>query len=351
MNPKIGIITFHRAVNYGAVFQSVALLRQLEKLGYDAHIVDYRSEILEAPYNECIDTESVSALIFSILQYHTKKLKKENFYKYIVENCKLESIKNISSYDAMITGSDQVWNTEITGIDGQYFLEDCPVAKISYAACTGKSEFPADDTDRVAKLLKNFHAVSVRDKQSYHAVSKVFDGPVFKVIDPTLLLEKSAWDSLCPKVKYNNYILVFAVGFSERLSMFATNLSKKQNKKVIFINANIRKKGKGIYLDTASPGEVLGLIKNADYVVTNSFHGTAMSIALEKDFYVELEHDMKGRNKRVEDMLGEFGINKREIMSADYRDDDFLAINWDKVNIQHDQLRQRSIKFLTDSLP
>jgi hypothetical protein len=349
---NVGILTFNRAVNYGAVFQTYALECALLDLGVNVYVIDYHCIKLEEVYENVIHWNIPPKALWDILLYRKRKDKKKNFDRFSNEYIKPIPLSEAGKMDVLITGSDQVWNCEITGNDMVYFLDTfrSDIKRISYAACTGRDNYSIELKNKIVKALSGFSRVSVRDSESYDVISKYFKGSIEKVPDPTLLIKKECWNDAIHSVKYKNYVLVFAVGFSECLSDFAHDLAEKKKKLIIFINSNLRKKGKGIYLDTASPDKVLGLIDNADYIVTNSFHGTAMSIAFEKEFFVELNHDKKGRNHRVESLLEDVEVEGREIVDSVYMGNSFTPINWEKVRLKKECLREKGINFLKDSL-
>jgi len=345
---KVGIITFHRAINYGAVFQTYALCKYINNKGIDCKVIDYRCNEIEKIYNPQISYKNLKKFILDLMSYKTRKQKKLKFENFISEKIPLIDIKNVDDMDILIAGSDQVWNYKITNFDKNYFLcfAKSTQKKISYAACMGITEIPSEIKEEYEKLLSSFDEISVRDNFSYDLTKTLYNKKIEKVLDPTFLLKIDEWKDICEQSKYDNYIVVFSVGYSEILSNFAIDLGKKKNLKVIFLNSGLRKIKGGIYLDTASPSEVLGLLLNASYVVTNSFHGTAMSLIFNKEFFVELNHDKKGRNYRVENMLKQFDVRNREILRPSYNDYDFQYLNYSIINKNIQNEREKSIKFL-----
>lgn len=345
---KVGIITFHRAVNYGAVFQAYALCRYINDLGIECKIIDYRCTEIEDIYKPKISYNNIKEFLLDILQYRKRKIKQIAFEKFINKNIPLIDFDNSNLLDILITGSDQVWNYKITNFDKNYFLyfSKSNQKKISYAACIGITEISSEIKEEYEKLLSSFDEISVRDNFSYDLTKTLYNKKIEKVLDPTFLLKIDEWKDICEQSKYDNYIVVFSVGYSEILSNFAIDLGKQKNLKVIFLNSGLRKIKGGIYLDTASPSEVLGLLLNASYVVTNSFHGTAMSLIFNKEFFVELNHDKKGRNYRVQNMLEQFDVRNREILKPSYNDYDFQYLNYSIINKNIQNEREKSIKFL-----
>lgn len=352
---KVGIVTFHRAVNYGAVLQTYALQQTLQKMQIENDVIDYRSKCIEKLY--CIWKPLLSNL--RTLQIYPRTLKKIRFGKFI--NKHIIMSRSISSsqelkelnmqYDFFITGSDQVWCEKCARSDQTYFLNFAdPRKKRSYAASIGKDTLSESMEKEYKKLLYDYNVVSVREQSAAQIVKKIEDDIVTYVnIDPTLLLDDSEWKKIAvvPPIK-TKYILMYTVLGQYYLFDFARKLSKKTGLPIIYLNEEMMHKYNEFKYKTAvSPEEFVGYFLNAEYVVTNSFHGTAFSIINHKNFFVEI--DAVGRkNTRAEELLAKLGIKGREI--KDIKDNYDAEIEWEKIEEKLERERKKSKEYLESVL-
>lgn len=177
---KIGIITFHRADNYGAVLQAAALQRAIIWMEYSCEILDYDARIISKNYDVILKTSVVQALK-SLLEYKERKHKKQVFdafrnkqmlFSPPIDKENLEIIAD--EYDKIITGSDQVWNYNLTASDGAYFLDFVQNShkKLSYAASFGIGEIPVNKFAWYKDKLADFGHISVREKKGVELAKK-----------------------------------------------------------------------------------------------------------------------------------------------------------------------------------
>ena len=211
---KTATITFHKAVNYGAILQAYALQRSILKLGIDNDIIDYDCKLISNVY-KLINIKSVKSFIKSLIAfriYYYKKNKFKSFIKkYIIltnpvtkDILKSEEFNN--KYDFFITGSDQVWNYEITNLDDAYFLnfvKDESKVK-SYAASFGISCIPENLRLKYKNYLKRFSSILVREKTGAKLIENLIDKKVNIVLDPVLLLNKNEWNEIIFKTKFDD---------------------------------------------------------------------------------------------------------------------------------------------------
>lgn len=364
---KIATITFHRAHNYGAVLQAYALQNYLILSGYDTEILDYSLNEIQYQYNLIYTSyhpkkyRRLLSCIKNIIKLPLKigKLKRYNKFnnfinKKLILSKKIRSYKKLNSfsnkYDVIIVGSDQVWNPEVTkGINPYFFLDfgSSDKIRISYAASIGKSELTKEEKKDIRKKIKKFNSVSVRENDAAKILSESFDRSIAVVIDPTLLLTRKDYKKIEEKVEnLENYILVYTTEMSQKIIDFAKKLSKYNNLKIVSLNRVNEKEWE--YFE-ASPGEFLTLIKNAKYVITNSFHGTCFSIIYEKDFIV-IPHTTRG--VRITELLDKSNLSDRIIKS---NIDASLKIIYHKIDykIVNESLKSHinfSKKFLNNSL-
>lgn len=322
---KACIVTFQAAYNYGAVLQAYALQEFMNENFCHTRILEYHSEKIDASYRnpQLIDfIKKPKNAIFKTLQsilYYGKKEKIDQFRREHLLLTQRYDEKNIlqaqDEADVFITGSDQVWNYLIVEKDSTYYLGFAKDKKTcSYAASFGVSEIPQEYHDFYEQNLKHLGQISVREKKGIELV-RLLSGREAKVLpDPTLLMDCEIWDSLSitPNEK-EKYILVYKITKADKLLEFAKELSKKNDLKIIYIPNDLKSGSIGTLKTSVGPKEWLGYIKNAEYVVTNSFHGTVFSILFNKKFFVEVSKKVNPSTSRLESLLEMFEFENRTI--------------------------------------
>ena len=335
---KAGILTFHRASNYGAVLQAYALQKTIENLGFTSEIIDYRSSAIEEAHNPLIfnTKEGIKGLFLipvKIMKYFRFYDFKKRYLRLSkrVDNKSIENV--ISDYSVLITGSDQVWNGKISGQDMNYFLPfNLPVRKYSFAASLGDSYDSSWTGEMLAKFGSKFNTISLREKSAQGFVSEASGKKCRIDVDPTLLLSKNEWLEIAQKPKIKDpYILIYTLAPAPALIQAAKEMSEKTGMKIVFLNnsftydLNLKK------TRFSTPEEFIGWFSEADFVFTNSFHGTVFSIIMNKPFLVN-KNAILGVNKRSADLMQQLEIENR--MISDKSDMDHVCeIDWTKSNL------------------
>jgi hypothetical protein len=356
--PLVGVITFHRAINYGALLQAYALQEVLIKLRCRCNIIDYRNVRLESLHKEntltdCHNWKEICRLIF-YSKYHNKKVKK--FREFSLSHLNLsdgyygidELRKITSEYDKFICGSDQIWNYKITNFDKAYFLDfvENKLQKYSYAASFGLDNIPSEYREEYKILLLNFNKITVRERQGAEIYKSLIGDDAEVVLDPTMLLSKLEWEKITTDyIKKDNYILLYLFGMSPTLKKFVKKLSKQTGCEIVSISYSLLNGLKATYERCVGPTEFLGLFKNARYIITNSFHGTAFSINFNKDFFIEMLPESKGGNSRLENILDLFGLRGRQIINGENTHVQ-EHIDYNQINQKLLVERQNSLNFL-----
>lgn len=328
---KTGVITFHRAINYGAALQTYALQKFLRDKNYDVEVIDYRCEYMENFYKTlAFKGKTLKQDIRGLLNFYDSYKKKRHFRDFLSSNVNLskevytkDNIKEANKiYDKFITGSDQVFNFACSKFDTSYFLDfvEKPNKKLSYAASFGMKSVPEEYQEEYKKLLSSFDNLSIRETAGQKIVKDLVGLDTELSVDPVFLLNAEDWYKIAQKPKIDKYILIYKLNTSNLIFDFARKLAAKTGCKIVALNFDMVDKLKtrdikGI--STASVEEFLGYFKYADYVVTNSFHGTAFSVLFHKKFYVEaLQKDFKP-NDRVESLLTITGLDSCKIKTLD----------------------------------
>jgi len=322
---KIGILTFHRAVNYGACLQAYALKRYLEKKDIEAYIIDYRCKFIEDLYTNPFCKEfSFKSKIRNILTWHVQKKRNAAFDEFITQylGCNertslfsKDELSNIEKkFDGIIVGSDQVWSTLCTGNDTAYYLDFVTdnKKKFSYAASFGVVSEDYYDNDQIKKLLSEFSALSVREKIGCEVLKKMVGREAIVCLDPTFLLGKNDWEELIHPVKESKYIFVYSLSMPEALVNYAEEMAKRKNLKVIYFTlSNLFTLRKSKEVINGMPTDFVSYIANAEYVITNSFHGTAFAIIFNKELTVFKNANKNHDNSRLENIMSIAGIEDR----------------------------------------
>lgn len=358
---KVGILTFHRANNYGAVLQAYALQETVQQLGYEVEIVDYKQEYIESKYRKVrLNTKSIVSLVRSfastVIHYYEFSQRERTFNSFRIDNLTLstnsyDKVSEVQGFDALISGSDQVWNPKATGYDRAFFLDtpESAVKKISYAASLGRDKITEEEKNFIQNHIANFDSISVREKSAKDILSNFTDKEIVRVLDPTLLADRKIWDKFISKNEYGDYLLVYSVGPLNNLLEIVTEISLKLGIKVLFITEKkIKISSNQVHLKGVSPEKFLTLIYNAKFIVTNSFHGTAFSLIFNKNFFA-IPH--KDSGARMIELLNLFNLSKLLITNKN-EINELLSYSINNVEI-NEILRQektKSLKYLESSL-
>lgn len=366
---RVGILTFHNAHNYGAVLQAYALRTSLRKMGHDVHIINYRNRKIEKRYSDKLKLDiGKRDIIFPTRWKKIINKKLQNDYaqstwkkqcasfnlfidKILLEDkTKQITIRDLEEMemDAFISGSDQVWASWITGgLDSIYFLGfQTKAKKISYAASMPSSKIPKGQQSYFKKCINLMDCVSTREEKLSIVLTSLCEKMVNTVVDPTLLLDANDYSNLLSACyEDEKYVFVYFVHEDNILMECAQKVASQLGIKLIELHYYLQKdlKGHNQRADMG-PSEFLTYIKNAEFVLTNSFHGTIFSILYGKRFY-----SVYGTDDRKDNLLNYFHLQKRHIYSA--KDIALVQeIDYESVYKLLYLYRESSINFLNKAL-
>lgn len=301
---NVGIITYHFARNYGAVLQCYALQEYLKSMGFNVTILNYIDEKQEKNNSIYKTNKGIKSYIINLclIPFNKKrKIKEEKFQIFLKEklNCseRLKNIKELQEYieknniKYIISGSDQVWNPKIEDFSEAFFFNfETQAKKITYAASCGSAT--EDELKKYISAIKDFSLISIREKESQKMIESIVNKKVTLVGDPVILLDKNKWEKLATneytktKEKYLICYFLHKPLFKKEFKI-AKQIAKDKKLKIKVINArygiNSFKKGT---IHDAGPENFIELLKNAEYICTDSFHGTMFSIIFKKNFSV-----------------------------------------------------------------
>lgn len=378
---RVGIITILKVDNYGAELQAYATQKALQQMGYDAEIIDYlfykNPRHIHTQGSQPVFQMSAKKKLAEFLYPKISKLKQilqhnndaktraARFAKFHEDNTRFSAEfrtyedlqKNCPEYDAYIVGSDQVWNPGTYSSLDPYFLKFVPAGKrkLSYASSFGVGKLPPDTIGYYKEALSQLDSIAVREKNAVDLVKGASGRDAQWVLDPTLLLDKDAWMSVanCIPDVPEQYVLLYELTPCPYLKTLAKHIAEKRQAKVVRITkdaARMEKDGEIINITDAGPSEFLGLFANADFVVSNSFHGTAFSINFNRDFYV-VTPSRKQNNSRQQSLLKLFGLSNRLLKEGDhYPECCNISINYSCVNKALNLQRTASYSFLKNSI-
>lgn len=329
---KIDIITLHRAQNYGSVLQAFALQKQIEKLGHQAYILDYYPErytnkgLLKRLKNKSSRFNNPLGLLIAKLLIYPSYLKKGIQFNKFMHYLNLEKpsfatneegMGRFTDADAYCAGSDQIWNSHWNeGVEKVLFLDFVPKGKLclSYAASIGLSNIPANEIDETKLLLDKFEFLSLREDKGVELVRELGRTDAVQCLDPTLLMSKEEWSQYADdSYKGKEYVLTYNLHHDPEIDKCAKAIASKYHLQIRNISYNWHDIIRHGHLDWCPTVEgFLGLIKNAKYVVADSFHATAFSIIFEKPFVVITPEVASSRLSSLLKMLGldDHNINK-----------------------------------------
>lgn len=356
---KIGIVTQPLHANYGGVFQNYALQQVLKRMGHEVWTLDYwkydwlnwadmawrvlahkllghkvkfgrtpaQQRQFEVPLRRFVNKN------MSLTTPRTKRFSKKTVQKYALE--------------ALVVGSDQVWRPRYN-----YDVSDCflkfaqglSVKRVAYAASFGTDawEFTDAQTSECAALAKQFDGISVREKSGVGLCKDHLGVSAVHVLDPTLLLHAEDYAALCKDIPQRKPFI------------FAYILDKSEDK-INSIQRFAEQRGLPYYIKSAD-AEVsmddtielwLSYFRDAAFVITDSFHGTAFSINFNKDFYVF--GNVQRGNSRFDSLLNQLGLQDRVIKEQILKETE-SHIDWNNVNKLKALAVTDSIKWFTQKL-
>lgn len=349
---KIGIITLHFSNNYGAVLQTYALHKTISRLdGCDVKIIPFCKKSFVFGKRTCSQIEQV-----------LMNEKKNSLRKFLIDECGIEPLdtEDISNYldiDYYVVGSDQVWNTSFLLFDENYLLKFVPenAKRIAYAASIGMNlKNNRFQRSVFEKYLPLFDDISIREIEHLNFVEECSKKKCELVLDPTLLLEKKDYEELLPQKEVcEKYILLFWISHDDTLFQgidFANKIALKYGYKIYHCFEDLPE---CLIMNSAGSiyyGEVqdfLWYIKNAEIIITNSFHAVTFSILFEKAFYVFSEQAM---SSRIENLKYLFNIKDRCIDTFLPMEDVNFDMDYEQINRKLKRYRKQSLDFLKAAL-
>lgn len=333
-------MTVSRSINYGASLQAFSLWKYITDLGIDAELIDlyrpsqrgYISSNKFAPYRQSISIwGSVKKILRPIIRTYSgtgkySKIALEQFNNFN-SNIKFskpyfsidELFINPPIYDLYIAGSDQIWNPTQPFCLAPYFLTFAPSdsLKLSYAASIGTVNLLENEKEDFKKWLQTFETISVREYSAAKIIKDLIPHKeVLQIPDPTFLIDRETWETILvtPHIK-QQYILLYTLWPQQNLIKYCKKLSEEMHIPLVVLSLRQSAHGNYIVERDAGPLEFMGYIKNAELVITDSFHGSVFSLLLGvKNFYSYISDRQRG--VRIVELLQDFGLTSH-LLSVD----------------------------------
>ncbi|MCY4780802.1 polysaccharide pyruvyl transferase family protein [Sphingobacterium sp. UT-1RO-CII-1] len=375
MKKKIGILTQSLISNYGGILQNYALQRILEKLGFEVETINRTSSISDFK----ITIQKIKQLL---LNHHNNKIVfnyqrdliiresqqfiKTHINKFDVVNPTNEKLQHCvieRGYDILLVGSDQVWRPKYAINllhDFINFTDDPKIKKLAYAVSFGTNEWEYTEEQgyECSQLAKKFNAIGVREDDAVILCNNYFGITAEHVLDPTMLLEKEDYLKVIDKrgVKKRKGVFNYVLDSDEKKTNIINNIAESLETEVFNNHPKYSlENNKDIPFSYDNFGYPsiegwLASFRDADFVITDSFHGTVFSIIFNKPF-ISIINKERGVS-RFESLLKLFGLESRLIDSNDSFNESFLKFHYDyeRINFKINELRRASLEFLSKNL-
>ena len=362
---KVGILTFHASHNYGSMLQAYALQKILNVLGIENEIINFRSAIQKSlippPVSLRHPRSSIRKFLAKPHQTMALLRKYHRFEKFLSQDLKVTRELNtalqvadfiaVADYDAIITGSDQIWNPGCWDFDMTYLCDfKFDGKRIAYAPSLGSHPelISPVNTSKIITAINRYDNISTRESRGSSFLSKYTHKPVEVVLDPTLLLDSIEYEVLLSDNPTQTEPYIFYYTPREEPGFFkkAIELSELTGMKIIVTQDHPYYNYKNIVrcLD-CGPREFLSILRHSEYSIGNSFHLLAFSLIFNKNFFL-LSHEC---DSRMMNLLAPLGLQDRLLnVESHFK----IKTMWDKTNVFDyiDVIRKQSINYIKNSL-
>ena len=329
---NIGQVTFFQTL-YGAILQCAALQEFLKEHGFYCELIQYSSNGLlrQQPWwrqqarhlLSWLDTE-----VFCYLRTRNTRLFSERYIRKTKKFHSEHELQNAPHYDAYIAGSDQIWNPRNNNGSSVYFLNFSPAnaLRITYAPSFGVTKLSETTQAQYRSLLKRIDFLSAREASGAAIIQQLTGNQKIPVVlDPTFLVDAAKWRSIAVGKKYNfHYVLCYQVGRNSQIRAKIQNVAKKIAKhvgaRIIWVGdpGYMRLKRPWAIGWDAGPAEFLHFVDNADFVITNSFHGLVFSLIFHKEFFMITRSETSSVETAVDS-------RQRDLLHRLYLDDRWIT--------------------------
>lgn len=363
---KTGILTFHASHNYGSMLQAYALQTTIKKMGHECEIINLRTDVQKGLIPPEIIWKYPRATLSKVLKHPKRTFqlqKKYNRFEKFLNNdlcCskELHNTDEVSNYiseanfDAIIVGSDQIWNVDCWDFDRSYVLDfNQKFRRIAYAPSLGShpEKMSETNTELLKRCWSRFDYLSTRETRGSEYVEKLTGKECTTVIDPTLLLSESDYNKLCnddPIIK-EPYLFYYTPREEKGTFVFALRYAQLYDLKIVVTQSHQEYIGNNIIriLD-CGPREFLNIVRHSVINIGNSFHLLAFSLIFHKEFIML----SKEEDSRMLNLLKPLKLENQLLCPNAAIPKKFALENYNAQDAKLAEIRESSLRFLTNAL-
>lgn len=359
----VSLLTIHLGFNFGSILQTVATIKTVEKHNCTVEVINYIPE--RCTLNHFFKSKkSFGSFVKTFITFPIFLINRHIYNSFLLKYARLSApiyknddfVQAVPKSDIYMTGSDQVWNSvHNEGLDRRYYFDGFPMGtvKVAYASSIGRECLKGKECAEVKRMLATYKTVSVREASAMKMIESM-GYEVCHLLDPTFMLNSGEWEHYMTKRKIREaYILVYLpynVHDKDIIYRSVKKIAMEKKLKIVSFSWHIipdKDADKTIFF--ANPGDFVSLMYHADCIVTNSFHGTAFSVNLNKQFFVYLPTDFGSRIKSILELchLENRLLGASEIISGEKI---CSTIDYIPVNAILDKEREKAHAFLRKAL-
>lgn len=366
MHKTAGLITIHVGPNFGSVLQTYATCKVLERHGIMTTLINYIPRRVTIS-GFLSNRKTFKAKLWAIMGLPIILINDLMYGGFVKRHCKLtkkiyneDGFRKLSlQFDRFIVGSDQVWNSKHNeGVDAMYYFPYVSQnsVKIAFASSFGREKLGQEEMNHIRSWLLDFKAISVREASGISVLESLGVDKAIQLVDPTFLLSKEEWkDQLISRRIINEPYLLMYLPYNivdkEEIYNYAREIAADNKWKIVTFSWDVRKdKFADKTMVFASPEDFLSLMYYADYVITNSFHGTAFSINLNKQFSVFQPSEFSTRILSILDLVNlkeRLVINSQDVTVRNKQKEN---INYEAVNNILGVEREKAFQFIRQNI-
>jgi len=389
MLTKVGILSFPRYFNYGTHLQLYALQKTVTKYGYQPEIIDYdpyndsglkktkpssMTGVMRSTLNLCVLQLSralhlLAGMLLPVFGVKPRTDREDQFQRFLNNELELGPRTYFSSSAlnerppkcaAFIVGSDQVWHPVSHYRDSAYYLAFTePSKRIAYAPSIGLSKIPESSRDWMREQIDGIPHLSIREDIGASLVSELTGRKAQVVLDPAYLLKADEWEQFGVKhpCATRPYLLCYILESDRYIRDKAIAIAEKYDLEILMLPVHKRDidstDERFQRLKDVGPREFVGLIRNAAFVCTDSFHGTSFSIIFNRPFYTFKRYDNPSESanfSRLESILKITGLQERVMDKQGTVIEHDLEVDFSHANKQIEELRSHSLSFLVNAI-
>lgn len=380
----VGVCFKYKQINYGSKLQALATVKMLEELGLEYSIIHYKKDIVfyikslvrfcnivflndrydqiqrKLEFRRHPEVQMKINLRNKILcsfdkQFFDHHSEEYESYGHLKKCCS-------QKYECVLTCSDQLWSPAALG-SGFYNLMFAPMdmMKVSWASSFGVSKIPWYQEKRTKRYLERIQYISMRENRGAEIVEELTGRQVPVLMDPVFVFDKEEWEKMIPPSvpEWEPYIFCYFLGSNEQHRAAAKDLAEKTGKKIVTLRHLDRYVGKdeqfGDYAPyDVSPQRFINILRNADYICTDSFHGAAFSILNEKQFLVfnrYADSSSNSKNSRIDSLCKNFNLeNRRYKGDQNIQEAMVQKISYKEVRERMQVYRCKTKRYLAEAL-